>query len=80
MKVTIEVQKRYIFVTLYYDGFVWIGGNLLFITRIRMSNCYPDETRGRHFMKRNRRYTGQEEGGTHVFYRDFSGHGTETSN
>ena len=22
--------------------------------------------------------TGQEEGGTHVFYSDFSGHGTET--
>jgi len=22
---------------------------------------------------------GQEEGGTHVFYSDFSGHGTETS-
>jgi len=39
---------------------------------------YP-ETRGRHFMGRNRRYTGQEEGGTHVFYSDFSGHGTETS-
>ena len=39
----------------------------------------PDETRGRHFKGRNRRDTGQEEGGTHVFYSDFSGHGTETS-
>jgi len=39
---------------------------------------YP-ETRGRHFMGRNRRDTGQEEGGTHMFYNDFSGHGTETS-
>jgi len=39
---------------------------------------YP-ETRGRHFKGINRRYTGQEEGGTHVFYSDFSGHGTETS-
>ena len=78
MKVTIEVQKRYIFVTLYYDGFVWIGGNLLFITLMGgMKN--PDETRGRHFKGRNRRDTGQEEGGTHVFYSDFSGHGTETS-
>ena len=28
----------------------------------------PDETRGRHFKGRNRRDTGQEEGGTHVFY------------
>jgi len=40
---------------------------------------YP-ETRGRHFKGRNRRDTGQEEGGTHAFYSDFSGHGTETSN
>ena len=40
---------------------------------------YP-ETRVRHFKGRNRRYTGPEEGGTHVFYSDFSGHGTETSN
>jgi len=39
---------------------------------------YP-ETRGRHFKGRNRRDAGQEEGGTHVFYSDFSGHGTETS-
>ena len=30
-------------------------------------------------MGRNRRDTGQEEGGTHMFYNDFSGHGTETS-
>jgi len=28
----------------------------------------PDETRGRHIKGRNRRDTGQEEGGTHVFY------------
>jgi len=40
----------------------------------------PDEPRSRHFKRRNRRDTGQEEGGTHVFYSDFSGHGTETSN
>jgi len=28
----------------------------------------PDEKRGRHIKGRNRRDTGQEEGGTHVFY------------
>jgi len=39
---------------------------------------YPEAT-GRYFKGRNRRYGGQEEGGTHVFYSDFSGHGTETS-
>jgi len=38
---------------------------------------YP-ETPGRNFKGRCRRNTGQEEGGTHVFYSDFSGHGTET--
>jgi len=28
----------------------------------------PDEPRGRHFKERNRRDTGQEEGGTHMLY------------
>jgi len=40
---------------------------LLFIT-IMGEVKNPDETRGRHFKGRNRRDTGQEEGGTHVFY------------
>jgi len=38
----------------------------------------PDETRGRHFKRRNRRDTGQEEGGIHVFYSSVRlGHSTE---
>jgi len=31
------------------------------------------------FYGKEQKNTGQEEGGTHVFYSDFSGHGTETS-
>jgi len=53
---------------------------LLFITLYGEGMKNSDETRGRHFKGRNRRDTGQEEGGTHMFYSDFSGHGTETSN
>ena len=50
----------------------------MFIARIRMSNCYPDEPTGRYFKGWYRRYTEQEVG-AHICFTAQSGSGIPRS-